>query len=530
MSGTCLSAGPESAETFLSNASVETAPVIIDHQPIFSVRGITAFPAEERARLVTDRIKEIASDPAIPATTVSIEETDSSTNLVAGKKLIMRIFDADGVLEGITRQLLAEVYVKKVQDAILAYRTARTPENIIRGVVYSVIATIILITAIFMVLKLFRKWITRIESTSKEKFKTLDTTLSGILGAEGIWALIEDIIKTVRTIIVIVLIYIYLHEVLSFFPWSRRFALTLLDYIINPLKIIGFGILKEVPDLIFIVVLIFIVRLILKFIHLFFRQIEWGTRRITGFYPEWAKPTDRIVTFCIVVFAAVIAFPYVPGSNTGAFKGISIFIGVLFSIGSQSTIANTIAGFVVLYRRAFRVGDRIKVIDVIGDVTAVRMQVTQLRTIKNEEIIIPNSSILNSPIINYSSMAREKGLILHTEVTIGYDAPWRQVQELLLMAADRTNGVMKEPAPFVHQKSLDDFYVRYELNTYTDAPQMMANIYSELHRRIQDCFNEYGVQIMSPHYLGDPAEAKVVPKDDWYKSPASQPAEGDKKG
>jgi small-conductance mechanosensitive channel len=261
--------------------------------------------------------------------------------------------------------------------------------------------------------------------------------------------------------------------------------------------------------------------------HIFFKQVEQSTITITGFYPEWAKPTDKLLTFLTVAFAVIVAFPYIPGSDSPAFKGVSIFIGVLFSLGSQSAVSNIIGGLVMTYRRAFRVGDRIKIADIIGDVTEIKLQQTHIRTIKNEDVIVPNSTILNSNITNYSSLAREKGLILHTAVTIGYDAPWRQVHAMLLMAAGRTEGLQHEPPPFVLQTSLDDFYVRYELNVYTDAPQDMVQIYSELHKNIQDCFNEYGVQIMSPHYLGDPTNAKIVPQDKWYAPPATPPVKED---
>ena len=504
----------------------ETVPVIIDHMTLFPVRGIRAYPAEERARAVAERIRKVASDQSIPVDALTAVEADTTTNLVAGTQLIMKIVDADAALEGITRQQLAEVYAGKIRSAILAYRAARTSENIIRGILYAVAATIALIIAIFLVLRLFRKLFAVIESSSKKKLRSIEIKLLGFIGTEGIWPVVEDALKTIRFIIILVLTYVYLHELLSFFPWSRRYAITLLGYVLAPLKFMGFGILKEIPDLIFIAVLVIIVRLGLKFLHVFFRQIETGTRTVAGFYPEWAKPTDRIITFLVIAFAAVIAFPYIPGSSSAAFKSISIFIGVLFSLGSQSAVSNTIAGFVVHYRRAFRIGDRIRINDIIGDVTEIRMQVTHLRTIKNEEVIIPNSVILTSHIVNYSSLAREEGLILHTEVTIGYDAPWRQVHAMLLKAAERTNGLMKEPPPFVLQKGLEDFYVRYELNAYTDAPQMMASIYSELHKNIQDAFNEYGVQIMSPHYRGDPSQAKIVPRTNWVKPPADSANQG----
>jgi small-conductance mechanosensitive channel len=200
--------------------------------------------------------------------------------------------------------------------------------------------------------------------------------------------------------------------------------------------------------------------------------------------------------------------------------GISIFIGVLFSLGSSSAISNIIAGYTMTYRRAFKVGDRIKVEDITGDVTEVRLLVTHLRTIKNEEIIVPNATILNSQIVNYSTFAREQGLILHTAVGIGYEVPWRQVEAMLLVAAERTSGLLREPKPFVLQKSLGDFAVTYELNVFVDVPHVMAQVYSELHKNVLDAFNEYGVQIMTPAYEGDPDQPKVVPKDQWFAAPA----------
>jgi small-conductance mechanosensitive channel len=218
----------------------------------------------------------------------------------------------------------------------------------------------------------------------------------------------------------------------------------------------------------------------------------------------------------------VVAYPYIPGSESPAFKGVSLFLGVVFSLGSSSSIANIVAGYMVIFRRAFKVGDRVKIGAQMGDVVEMRLQATHLRTIKNEEVIVPNSLIINTDVVNYSSLARKGGLILHTTVTIGYDTPWRQVHALLLAAAERTEGLLKEPRPFVLQTALNDFYVSYELNAYTDRPLEMISIYSHLHQHIQDAFNEHGVQIMSPHYLGDPARAKVVPKEHWYPPPAQR--------
>jgi small-conductance mechanosensitive channel len=192
----------------------------------------------------------------------------------------------------------------------------------------------------------------------------------------------------------------------------------------------------------------------------------------------------------------------------------------VFSLGSSSTIANMIAGYTMTYRRAFRLGDRVKIGDTVGDVTEMRLQVTHLKTIKNEEVVIPNSSILNNEVVNYSSLAKTRGLILHTKVGIGYETPWRQVEAMLLVAAERTPGLMPEPAPFVRQLALGDFAVTYEINGYCDNAQAMNRIYTTLHQNILDVFNEHGVQIMTPAYEGDPEQPKVVPKDQWFTAPA----------
>jgi small-conductance mechanosensitive channel len=227
----------------------------------------------------------------------------------------------------------------------------------------------------------------------------------------------------------------------------------------------------------------------------------------------------------IVVFAMVVAYPYIPGSDSEAFKGISLFLGLVFSLGSTSIIGNILAGYTMIYRRAFKIGDRIQVGEVTGDVLERKLLVTRLLTVKNEEIVIPNSLIMNSNIVNYSTLAKGQGLILHTTVGIGYETPWRQVEAMLRMAAERTPGLLAMPEPFVLQKALGDFCVTYEINAYCNQPQAMARLYTALHQNILDLFNEYGVQIMTPAYEGDAEQPKVVARENWFAAPAAPPAE-----
>jgi small-conductance mechanosensitive channel len=506
---------------------VQAAPVYIDNMRLFTVRGISAYPAKERAERITERIKKIASDPRIRTSEITTVEGKESTDIVVEGRRIMTVFDLDAAPEGVKRQVLAHAYLPKIQSAIEKYRSDRRPENIFRAALYALGATVVFILALILFRFLYRKLHSFFESRLKAKIHALRIKSFEIIQAETLWLTIINALRGVRLFLILILSYIYLYTVLAFFPWTRRLADNLLQYIVTPLKQIGGAFLAYLPSIIFILIIILVTKYVLKLVRLFFLGIEWGTVELRGFDREWARPTYKIIRLLVIIFVAVIIYPYIPGSQTDAFKGISIFIGVIFSLGSTAAIGNIIAGYMLTYRRAFKIGDRVQIGDIVGDVAEIRLQVTHVRTTKNEEITVPNAVILGSSVINYSTLAKEKGLILHTMVTIGYDTPWRQVDAMLLMAADQTEGVLKEPAPFVLHKSLDDFYIRYELNAYTDDPQRMVRTYSELHQHIVDAFNEYGVQITSPNYENDPEGGlKIVPKARWYEAPAKPPENG----
>ncbi|TNF43267.1 MAG: mechanosensitive ion channel family protein, partial [Cytophagales bacterium] len=249
-----------------------------------------------------------------------------------------------------------------------------------------------------------------------------------------------------------------------------------------------------------ILVIIIFMRYLIRFVRFIFREIELERLQVAGFHPDWAMPTYNIVRFLLLAFTLVLIFPYLPGSDSPIFKGVSVFVGVIFSLGSSSAITNMIAGLVITYMRPFKPGDRIKIADVQGDVVEKTILVTRIKTPKNEIITIPNSSVLTGNTINYSLQAEGQGLILYTSVTLGYDIPWRKIHETLIEAALATEYIEKDPKPFVLQTSLDDFYVSYQINAYTKQPNKQAIIYSHLHQNIQDCCQKYGIEIMSPHY------------------------------
>ena len=514
---------PPAKDAQVKEAPPATAPVMLGRTAIFSIPGFHALTAVERAARIGERIEKIADDPAIGADSIKTVDSDVSTDIVAGDRAIMSVYDSDARPFGVTRQELASACAGKIRVAVAQYRQARAPKNIMHGIILSAVVTAVLLAILLLVRFLFRRALAAVEAGKAHsiKFQRFE-----ILRLEQVKALLTGTIRGVRLVVVLLLFYIYVHLILGFFPWTRPFSGKILNYLLVPLRTMKDGIIDYIPNLIFLVVLSVVTSYLIKFMRLFSEEVEKGNITFPGFYREWAKPTYKIARFAVIAFAAVVAFPYFPGSQSPAFKGISIFLGVLLSLGSSSTVSNIVAGLDMTYRRAFLFGDWVKIGDLIGEVTRMRLLVTHLRTFKNEEVVIPNSVLQNSHVTNYSSLAREQqGLILHTAVTIGYNTPWRQVHAFLLRAAEQTTGLLRDPAPFVLQTGLDDFYVRYELNAYIDDPREMLNIYSDLHQNIQDAFNEFEVQIMSPHYVFDPRSPAIVPRERWYEPPARPPGE-----
>jgi small-conductance mechanosensitive channel len=240
------------------------------------------------------------------------------------------------------------------------------------------------------------------------------------------------------------------------------------------------------------------------------------------------RPTRRIFSFIVYVFALAMAYPYLPGADTEAFKGLSVLVGVMVSIGGASVLGQAFSGLILMYIKAFRRGDYVRIGDVEGTVVELGMFATHIRTGMGEDITLPNSGIMGTTTKNYSRAVPGTGYIVDTVVTIGYSAPWRQVQAMLEEAARRTPEIAKTPAPMVRQTALSDFYIEYRLIAYTPVEQPLARVevLDHLHGHIQDVFNEHSVQIMSPHYMMDPKEPQVVPKDKWHLPPARPPEKG----
>ncbi len=500
------------------------APVVVDGRTLFLVRGIRSFPAEARARRVTARIRALASDRNFSPKDLKVADFEVTSRITANGQLVMLVHDGDARLEGIARKTLARAYAIRIGEAVEAYRRERTATYLLRRGVYALAGTAALFVLLWVGGRLMRRVDAALERRVRGRLAGLEAKSLRIVSAANLWRALLGFRRLVWTVAVFLAILFYLDFVLRLFPWSRWLGLRLFDLLVDPLRALGQGLLTAIPDLIVLGIIVIGTRYVLKALRLVFAGIEQGTVSFSGFRPEWAWPTHRLVRLLILAFAVVVAYPFIPGSGSGAFKGVSIFLGVIFSLGSTSLIGNILAGYSLVYRRAFQVGDRVRINEHVGDVMETRLMVTHLHTPKNEEIIVPNSEIINASVVNYSTLAREGKLILHTTVGIGYETPWRQVEAMLLEAAARTEGLLAEPPPFVLQRNLGDFAVTYEINAYCGDAQAMYRLYARLHQNILDLFNEYGVQIMTPAYEGDPGQPKVVPKDQWYAAPASAPS------
>ena len=507
----------------------EVFPVMLDNQELFTIRqGIGSFSAQERAKSITARIEKIADDDALSPEdlTIKIDPEDKNPSIILGDTVIATITSKDAKLHAVSQDVLAERALAKIKAAIVRYRQERQPDNLLKDAVLTVSATLstvlIFWTMIFISLRVFpqiQRLITSlVPGVVFQNFEIISSQTIGIFSLR--------VLQFIRTLIILTILYFYLTFVLRLFPWTRKFGDGFLQYFFRALEVFSQEIAKYLPNIFIILLIVFITHYLLRAIKPFFTGLERENLVINGFYPDWAKPTYNLLSLLIIALAIVIAFPYLPGFNSPAFQGVSVFLGVLFSLGSTSAIANVVGGIILIYTRSFQLGDKISIGDVIGDVIEKGLLVTRIRTPANRIITIPNSSLLNTNVINFSVSQREfkQPLILQTTVTLGYDLPWRKVHATLKEAALATQFIVSEPAPFVLQTSLDDFYVSYQLNAYTDHPSKMVYIYSELHQNIQDKCNEVGIEIMSPHYkaLRDGNHSTIpenyLPED--YQSPA----------
>ncbi|QNI31127.1 mechanosensitive ion channel [Alloacidobacterium dinghuense] len=489
-----------SEQDIIEEEVAKTGEVVIDGRPVLTVyERIAHLTPEARAQGIEARIITLARETSIPPESVLIQPRDVWTEISADNVVIMAVTDADARAAGKSRQILALEDAASIRQTIQTYRQEHSWRMILRAIFKTALAVLFLVLSLWLVRRC--RWFlrVRIEEHIRRSAKVLEKS-GWHLSFAYIGPTMLAIGTFLRWLLILGLCEATLTIVLGFFSSTREISLTVTRWVFSQLEMLGRSVVDYLPKLLVVAVIAIITNYALRLVRLIFRQIRRGELKIPGFYPDWAEPTEKLIRLLLLVLALIVAFPYLPGARSPAFRGISIFVGVLLSLGSSSAVASAIAGVILTYMRSFLVGDWVQIGDTMGEVIEKTLLVTRLLTPKAEVITIPNSAVMNGSVKNYSTEAKRAGVIFYTAVSIGFDAPWRTVHQLLVGAALATEHVLRQPAPFVLQRSLDDFYVTYELNAYTDTPREVLNIYSDLHRNIQDKFNDAGVEICSPHF------------------------------
>lgn len=491
-------------------------PVVVEGDTLFYLytkRG--GYTPLQRAEMIDAAIMQLGKRFTLHPDSVYIESSDIVTDLMYGNKVIASFTDQDGLWEGRSREQLATDKRKIVVQKLKELKEEHSLWQLGKRILYFVLVLAGQYLLFWLTGWLFRKLKVRIQKLKDTRLKPISIQNYELLDTQRQVNLLIFLSNLLRYVIMLLQLLITVPLLFAIFPQTKGLAYQIFSYIWNPIKNILVGIVDYIPNLFAILIICFAVKYLVRLVHYLSREVEAGRLKFGGFYPDWAMPTYHIIRFLLYAFMIAMIYPYLPGAKNGVFQGISVFVGLIISLGSSTVIGNVIAGLVITYMRPFKLGDRIQLNDTTGNVIEKTPLVTRIKTPKNEVVTIPNSFLMSSHTVNYSASAREYGLIIHSEVTIGYDVPWRQVHQLLIEAALNTPGVIDDPRPFVLETSLSDWYPVYQINAYIREADKLAQIYSDLHQNIQDRFNEAGIEIMSPHYMAmRDGNESTIPKDD----------------
>ena len=505
-------------------------PVILLGDTLFLIRSsYGAFTAEERAKSLMARLQEVIREQEYYPDSLKAFSVDDEYYVVYRNRILAVIHQNDTIGTGLSADDLSQKLISMLNDHLASKSMKFNFMATVKNIGYTLVVVIVLILIIWILNWMFRKIFRYAEVHKDRLFKSIKINTYEFLSAEREYEVAKSLLKIFKIGLIIFLFLVALPVIFSIFPTTEGITRKIIGMIWSPVRNIMMAVVNYLPKLITIIIIYLIFKYLIRFIRFLSREVERNALVIPGFYPDWATSTYNIIRLLLYAFMFVIIFPYLPGSDSPIFRGVSVFLGILFSLGSSSVVSNIMAGLVITYMRPYKVGDRIKIDDIIGDVVEKSLMITRINTIKNEDVTIPNSKVLTGYSVNYSSPTDKEGLIIHTTVTIGYDAPWRTVHELLIRAADLTEGVSRSPRPFVLQTSLDDFYISYQINAYIKDAHSIVKIKSNLHQNIQDEFNRSGVEIMSPHYRSERDGNKVTIPDEWEIG-LPPVKEGDKEG
>jgi small-conductance mechanosensitive channel len=515
------------------SAGAEAAPLVFWNRTIFVFHSsFQQLGPDQRAAGARTRIEAL---PEFGPWTIAA--TPVTVGTVSGILISVNQRPMFGVLPGDLDPEARETLEQAASQALARLRAVlearESQQNVplmLRAVGFAVAATFLFIGAVWLTVRLQQKLSLQLQRIHD---KSQRLKIGGVDVRSQVISFERVIIRFLTLAAVVFLTYVWLMYELMRFPYTQPWGDRLGTFLLDLFQRVVHAVVGALPDLFTVFVILILTRIIARVVNGFFRGLEEGRIKIHGFHPETARATRRLFVFVIWIFSLTVAYPYIPGSNTEGFKGIGVLAGVIVSLGSAGLINQVMSGLVIIYSRAFRVNDYVSIGDTEGLVTDLGLLSTKLLTVQKEEIVIPNATLVGMKAVNYTRLANDQGSVASTSVTIGYDAPWRQVHSMLLLAASRATGVCRQPPPRVIQRSLGDFYIEYCLMVQLlqlDRPEERPIVLSELHGHIQDIFNEHGVQIMSPHFMMQPTQPVVVAKSDWFAAPASPTSEAPRVG
>lgn len=503
-------------------------PVVVDRDTLFTIYakrgGLTPY---ERAVNAGNTIAGIGKRYTLKLDSLYVLESEHFSDIMYGEKVVFSVTEQDALWQNMTHAELAQEYIPPLTSKIAELHKEYGLLQIIKRVGLVLVVIIAQYYILKYTNKLFRRLRRRTIWLKQNKLKPINIREYEFLDTHRQGLVLIFFSNIVRYVVLLLQLMISVPIIFSIFPQTENLAIKLFGYLLAPVKMVLKSVINYIPDLFVIIVIWVCMRYIVKGIRYVCLEIENNKLKINGFYPDWAMPTFNIVRFLLYAFMIAMIYPYLPGSNSGVFQGISVFIGLIISLGSSTVIGNIIAGLVITYMRPFKIGDRIKLNDTTGNVIEKTPLVTRIRTPQNEVVTIPNSFIMSSHTTNYSSSARNYGLIIHTTVSLGYDLHWSEAHDLLVKAALRTHGVQSKPKPFVFDAELQENYPCYQINAYIKDANQIARIYSELNQNIKDVCNEAGIELLSPNYFvsRESEEVQIPPKFRKKDNTANQPVQ-----
>lgn len=483
-------------------AQPEGAAVVVKGKRLFYFyANVGDYTPRQRAIMASEALQRLAENPDFDVDSIRVAETASGTDVISGSTVIATVTPDDAKFAQSSTTQMANNFASRVRLAIAERREENTASRTALGVGLTIAATIILLLMLILISKLASDLVIAIGKGRGQSIKGLRIQNAELIGANALADLLLTMVKFSQILLFFAVVATYVVQVLGFFPGTKHLAKAVMANTVAPLASVWERVLEYFPSLTMLVIITLVTYAVMGFARFFFDSLRDRTIQFADFDPDWAEPTYKLSRFLILAFGLMVAMPYLPGWESPAFKQVGLVIGILVSFGSTGVVSNVMAGAVLTYTNAFKFGDRVKIGETVGDIVEKNLFVTKVRTPKNEMVSIPNGTIMTSNVTNYSTLARDKQLILYTSVTIGYDEPWQEVERCLMEAAAESYGLLKDPKPFILQNELADFYVDYQLNAYSELANEMPFVYSELHRNIQNKFNEAGMEIMSPHYM-----------------------------